>query len=518
MSKVAILKDTAIYSVSTLVSQGLNVVLAIYIRHMLGPEAMGVWALLQVYLVYIAYFNLGIFGAVYREIPMLRGAAARRAAACEEKIESLKNSAFSYVAVSSTVASLLLVTGTFLFRGKLSDPFFYGLLSLAILNLLQRANNYQIKILITDKKFSTISQFNLFSALSNFILVLLCVWFFKLYGLYLATVLTYFLNTLYLRYRANLKFRFQWKKDEITELIKFGLPLVGLGFATKLFYSLDKLIIGKFLGLSQLGIYTIATMAMSYIMVLPNMFHVVIYPRILERFGDSKDREGQKKYSTMPVKFISLYFSFALGFIWILAPYLCHLFLPQFVSGIPALKALIIGGCFLSLFEQMNTILLGHKRHLWTIPWMLGLAGIMFGIDIYFIGKGWGLLEVASLSSAIYLTVYVGAAFMAWGPIFGFASGGPAGGGSAKIIRELSRVIFPIFINVFILTILDKIWGEMNIVSLLIKMSIYFGILVFGLRFLDKRISLVGLVQEVFRELRERRRSRESSLVQKESL
>ncbi|MEK7790475.1 MAG: oligosaccharide flippase family protein [Deltaproteobacteria bacterium] len=512
MSKVAIFKDTAIYSVSTFVSQGLTVVLAIYIRNQLGPEAMGVWALLQIYLVYIAYFNLGIFGAVYREIPILRGAGK------EEKIVSLKNSAFSYVAISSTVASLLLVIGTFLFREKLSDPFFYGLLSLAVSNVLQRANNYQIKILITDKKFSLISQFNLFSALSNFILVLFSVWFYKLYGLYLATVFTYFLNYIYLRYRANLKFCFQWRKDEIRDLIRFGLPLVGLGLVTKLFYSLDKLIIVKFLGLSQLGIYTIATMAMSYMMVLPNMFHVVIYPRILERFGDAKDREGQKKYSTMPVKFISLYFSFALGFIWILGPYLCHLFLPKFVSGVPALKALIIGGCFLSLFEQMNTILLGHKRHLWTIPWMLGLSGIMFGIDAYFIGKGWGLLEVASLSSAIYLTVYAAAAFMAWGPIFG----------RFKIVKELFQVLFPIFINVFILSILDKIWGEVTVVSLLIKMSIYFGVLIFSLRFLDRyfgeRMSLVALVQEVFRELKGGRissnqgKQEESSLVQKESL
>lgn len=491
MSKVAIFKDTAIYSVSTFVSQGLNIVLAIYIRRLLGPEAMGVWALLQVYLVYIAYFNLGVFGAVYREIPVLRGGGK------EEKIESLKNSAFSYVAISSTVASLLLVIGTFLFREKLSEPFFYGLLSLAILNVFQRANNYQVRILITDKKFSLISQFNLFSALSNFILVLFCVWFYGLYGLYSAILLTYFLNYLYLRYRANLKFHFQWKKDEITELIQFGLPLVGLGLVTKLFYSLDKLIIGKFLGLSQLGIYTIATMAMSYIMVLPNMFHIVIYPRVLERFGDSKDRDGQKKYSTMPVKFISLYFSFALGLIWMLGPYLCHLFLPKFVGGVPALKALIIGGCFLSLFEQMNTILLGHKRHLWTIPWLLGLSGIMFGMDAYFIGKGWGLGDVAALSSVIYLIVYVGAAFMAWGPIFGSASGG-----SFKMVKELSRVLFPICINVFLLTMLDKIWGEMNIISLLIKMSIYFGILILSLRFFDERISLVALIQEVFRELR----------------
>lgn len=492
MSKVSIFKDTAVYSVSTLISQALNVVLAIYIRRLLGPEAMGVWALLQIYLVYVVYFNLGVFGAVYREIPVLRGAGQ------EAKIESLKNSAFSYVSISSTVASLLTALGAFLFRSKLSDPFFYGLLSLALINLFQRANNFQIKILITDKKFSLISRFNIFSAIVNFFLTISLVWFFKLYGLYLATVLCYILNCLFLTLIANLKFRFQWKKDEIVGLIQFGLPLVGLGLATKLFYSLDKLIIGKFLGLSQLGIYTLATMALNYIVILPNMFHVVLYPRILERFGDPKDKEGQRKYSTMPVKFISLYFSFALGLIWIVAPYVCHLFLPKFEGGIPALKALIVGGCFLSLFEQMGTILLGYKRHLWTIPLMLGLSLVMLGIDTLLIQKKMDIAAIAFVSSLIYFVVYIGAAFMALSPLFSVS----------KIVSEIAGIIVPFSMNVILLIVLDQIFGfHSGFLSLIVKMTLYFGALLLSLRFLDRRLSLISLVQGILRDLRSQKES-----------
>lgn len=491
-NKVSVLKDTAVYSSATIVVQMITVILAVYIRRMLGPEAMGVWVLLQVYLTYISYFNLGVFGAVYRKIPILRGKGD------EDKIESLKNSAFSYVAISSTVASLLVVIGALLFQSQLSAPIYYGLLSLAILNLLQRANNYQVSVLITDKNFSLISQFNILSAILNALFVVILVWSFHLYGLYLAMIFSYLFNFFYLFLIANLRFKFQWKKEELKELIQFGFPLVGLGLVTKLFYSLDKLIIVKFLSLTELGVYSIATMALGYIVIFPNMFHIVIYPRILEKFGEGKDQASLTKYSIVPVKLISIYFSFVLGGIWIIAPYMCNLFLPEFSRGIPALKILIVGGCLLSLFEQMNTLLLGHNRHLWTIPVMLGLSGIMFAIDRYLIHIGRGISEIALISTGGYALSYIIASFFALDRIFK----------RFQVIIELSKTLIPLSLNVFVLVLLDSIWRDVSIVSLMVKTILYLIWLPVILIVFDSKLSILSMVYRTFKEWR----------IQKESL
>jgi len=154
--------------------------------------------------------------------------------------------------------------------------------------------------------------------------------------------------------------------------------------------------------------------------------------------------------------------------------------LPKFEAGVPALKALIVGGCFLSLFEQMGTILLGYKRHLSTIPLMLALSGIMLGVDVVLIQKKMDIATIAFVSSASYFLAYIGAAFMALSPLFSVS----------KIVSEVTRIIVPFFLSVLLLAALDQVWVVPDIISLIAKTVIYFGVMALSLIFFDSKKSL----------------------------
>lgn len=459
-NKLTIIRDTLLLSRATVIIQGISFGLAIYIRRQLGPEAMGIWALLQVYITYIAYANLGIFGAVYRQIPVLRGAGQH------EKVISIKNTAFTYVSISSTVLGIFIILGTFIFRAKLSDPIFYGLITLAIINLLQRANNYQIQILNADKRFELVSRFKIYSALANALFTLVLVWKLRLYGMYAATVCSYLFNIGYLLIAARLKFIFQWKGAELKELLSFSIPLVGLGLATKLLFSVDKLLIGKYFGLKALGIYSIAMMASNYIFTFPSLFYTVLFPNTLETFGNEKQKAGREKYSTVPAEISALYFSLAIAACWIFAPYLCLLLLPNYVGGIPALKVLIFGGCFMSLTQQMSHILLGYKRHLWMIPVILSSCLMAWGGTHLIAALKGNMVHVAALISLFYLINYCICTCFALSPIYT----------PRRIVWQLTKTILPIAYSALILSQLDIFWPKLTLFSVLLKGVIFLGI------------------------------------------
>ena len=71
-------------------TQLLSLLLAVYIRAKLGPELMGVWALLQVFIGYSGYANLGIYDAALREIPYARGRGENH------RVHAIKSVSFSF--------------------------------------------------------------------------------------------------------------------------------------------------------------------------------------------------------------------------------------------------------------------------------------------------------------------------------------------------------------------------------------------------------------------------------------
>ena len=484
-SKLSLIRDTVFYSGSNVVVQGISFFLAIFVRRSLGPEAFGVWTLLQVYLTYISYTNFGIFGAIYREIPVLRGRGE------ESKIESIKNTGFSYVITSSIVVGILMITGTFVFKNRLSEPVFFGLLTLAGLNLLQRANNFQIRILYTDKKFILASKFKIYSALVNAFLCVACVWFYHLYGLYLATLLSFVYNIIYLYSAQSFQWTWQWDRNELKSLMWFGLPLVGLNAATKFLYTFDKLLIGKYLGFKALGTYSIATLASSYLYMIPNMFLIVLFPRTLEKFGE-ENKTAREKYSLLPSQAICLYFSLAIGISWLAIPYICSIFLPKYVEGIPSLKILMMGALFMTLSDQMSHLLLGYKRHLWTLP-VMGVLSLLLWLGSY-ITLQWGgkMVYIAACSSVGLFILYLFSAYFALRPLYS----------ADRIFQEISKNILPVFLSVLVLVLLDALTMDLSFFTILLKLVFFICFYIMFILCIEKKSPVIHYVRAAYIEWR----------------
>lgn len=486
-SKLAIAKDTGAFLASTLVIQVLSLVLAVFIRKVLGPESMGVWTFLGVLQTYIAYTNLGMVNAVSREIPVLRGAGAPPA-----EIERVRDTGFTYITAVSLFTAGMLLAGAFAWRSRLPEPVFYGLLMLAVLTIIERTNNYLVQILYADKEFVLTSRFRIWSAVANAGLVLALVGRFGLYGMYVASVLSFAFNWAYLNLKSKIRFHLRWDKAETAKLMRFGIPLFALTFLWSFFNSLDKVVVGAMLGMTELGVYSIAVMAASYVFMLPNVFQIVLLPRTLERFGDASDVRGRWTYAVLPGRLMVGYFSLFIALFWIAAPLLCSVFLEEYLAGIPALKAALFGACFASLAQQMSHVLLGYKRHLWMLPVMALMAAGIWGAGAWVAAHG-GRIEHVAVIMALFQLVGYAVSFM-----FAFY----AVLGPRRAASELLLNLAPLAFCAGTLIFFDAIWPGVSMAGVFVK-TVFYGVLwlgVFGI--LEKRMGLMGMLKDTFKAWR----------------
>lgn len=437
--KWTLLKDTAVYSAAGLIAQNISFVLAVYIRRVLGPEAMGVWALLQVFLNYVAYANLGMLKAIGREVPLLRAKGASA-----DEIEKTKSAGFTYIFLSSIAMGAFLSAGAFIFRSRLPGPLFYGVLFIAVMNVFERANNYAINLLYAEKKFILASVFKLVSAVVNALLVALLAWKFHLAGFFAAMLLSLAFNLAYLVAQKAFTPRLILDAARIKGMLKLGVPLFLMTLSATVFNSIDRIAVGRWLGLKELGVYSLATLATGFLFLLPNNFQTVLYPSLIEKFGGGDEAE-KRKYVLKPMRLTTAYFLLFIGLAWIAAPHFTRIFLPQYTNGVPALKMMLFGAAFLALAQPLVNILIALGKPLVMVPLNLGLAGAAYVISGILVRSGWGLLEIAHIISAAYFASYVILMFLALGGMMK----------NTEILKEVALHAVPLWAATAILRLLD---------------------------------------------------------------
>ena len=128
--KKRIAKDTLFYTISQFAAQGIGVITSVLIRNALGPMYMGIWSALKVVLDYTQYSGLSITGAVYCEIPYLKGAGKL------SEIEAIKNVSFTFNTIVSLVAGGVLFIGSFFLTSKYTPYVIVGIRVVALIAIL----------------------------------------------------------------------------------------------------------------------------------------------------------------------------------------------------------------------------------------------------------------------------------------------------------------------------------------------------------------------------------------------
>jgi O-antigen/teichoic acid export membrane protein len=410
-----IVRDASWYVTATYITQVLAVLSGLVTRRFLGPYLMGVVSSLQVLQTYATYTHLGTLQAAERELPY--GYSKEDTT----RTEQIERTTLSFSMLTGLAGSLILLLIAAVGSSKNDIALTVGLVVFSALTFIQQFFNYYTVRLRSRKEFILLSKNQAAMSALGTVLIVIGVVLFNVYGLYAQRLITMLAQVAFLYLNSRYVLRPGIDLVELKRLLVIGFPLLiySIAFATLL--NVDRISVLKWLGLEQLGIYSIALMVNLYIFNVPNVVSTVLYPRVQEAYASGKDNaQAIAHYVTIPCTVVAYLLPVVIGGFYLVVPPIVVMFLPDYVSGILAYKIILIGSFFIALIHMPGQFLITINKQVRMIV-IIGVALLVgFGLNRLFIYWGWGISGVAIGTSVSYflfcfaLLFYALAHFSTW--------------------------------------------------------------------------------------------------------
>ncbi|MCR9289860.1 MAG: MOP flippase family protein [Bacteroidetes bacterium] len=362
---------------SQIITQGTTIVVGILLARLLGPKAFGLIGMITVFTGFLNVFkDFGLGSALIHK-----------------KVIDSKDTSTAFWA--NLILGVLLAV--ILFVGSSFIANFYGedLLGkltkvMSIMFIIQSLNYVQLSLFKKSLDFKKLFWVNTLAVVtSGGVAIILALMDYGVWSLIFQSILRALITAFVLWFLSNWRPSFVFSKERFNELMKFSLPLMGNQTFHYWTRNLDKLLIGKYLGMSDLGYYN-----RSYsLMLVPvkrvsSVISTVMFPS-LSIIQDDKLRI-KSIYLKMSRIIASVTFPIALIFFLSAEPFVYGILGNEWLEAIPIIKIL----AFLSAIQSINTLngniylsqgatALQFKLKLFTtpIPILLIIGGLQFGIN-----------------------------------------------------------------------------------------------------------------------------------------
>jgi O-antigen/teichoic acid export membrane protein len=336
----------------------------------LGPSQFGFVAAFLTFLAYSAYLDLGLFHAVYRELPMLRGAGKTA------RISRLVDTAFGgSLLLGAAAAVVLAALSVFQAFNIAPGPWWLGLgLAVAVFGQLLAGVPYNVAL--GEGRFNPLGRALAFAAAVDLVASVAAGLAWGAAGAVLAGSIGLFVQFLLVRKIISAKPRFRWDVEEAKRLAAIGIPIALIWFSNANFIAVDKVVALVGLGKVSLGLYTLATAASSLAMVGPVAVATRYGPRVLERLGESRTGHAAIDVARAGVHVAARASAIVLAAGLVAIPPLTHALLPDYVPAIRAAQILLAGGAVLASTFPLTTYLIGRGLQ-WRVVRIYAAAALL---------------------------------------------------------------------------------------------------------------------------------------------
>ncbi|MEK7664399.1 MAG: polysaccharide biosynthesis C-terminal domain-containing protein, partial [Patescibacteria group bacterium] len=289
-------------------------------------------------------------------------------------------------------------------------------------------------------------------------------------------VFVFFLSTfLYCKYKLpkiflKYKLESEEKKEIFSGLINYSIPIMFFWTISSIFYWTDSVLIGYFKTTTDIGIYNAAIPIAALLSLAPELFIQLLFPIITKEYARN-NIILIKKLSKQIGKWI---FIINLPFFFLIMAFpglIINLFFGEnYLSGIIALRFLLIGNLFFSMFIISNRLLeMAGKTKILLIDFLI--AGVLnLILNIFLIPKGYifGIENLNGINGAAIATMFSMIVFNLLLVIHAkyYTSVLPLG-------KEFFKIFFIGLIPIFILFALKSLI-EINTISMIIIAITFF--------------------------------------------
>jgi len=365
---------------------------------LLGPAVFGIWQGVKLVLSYGSLTGLGSIAGMTREVPILRGRKE------ENEIIKVKDVSFLFNFFTTIFLSIIVFAITFIF--KFDSVTILSLRFVAFILLFQFSKSFLEAWLKANNKFDIISRMAVIEGAGAAAAVIL-IFFFSFPGFLAGFAMSLLLSAIYGYLKSGFTIQVKWDLKLLKSLIKIGFPIMLLGLSDVLFYTVDRLLILKFLDTKSLGFYSLGFLVFAPAMFIFSSSSSVMYPRFAERFGSTRSDKDLKNLIIMPIKVLSLAAAFVIGAIAIAMPIMVRIFLPTYTQGIASANILIFGLFFSYSAGMVANFFLATKRLYVYLISSLAVVFINFILSFMLLKSGWGIIGVSMGTSLSYFVLFL---------------------------------------------------------------------------------------------------------------
>lgn len=396
------LREASGYTVALYVARGFVLLKGLLLARMLGPTQYGTVAAFSTFLAYASYLDIGVFHAQNREIPMLTGAGRSDEAGHVARVSlgvAVGVALIAGVALEGAAAlqAAGILQGTWWFSAGLGAAV-----------IAQQVTGYFHSLSFAKKEFTAQARGMIALTVVDAGVSLGLGAIFGAPGVLLGAWVAPVVQGAVLVGRRTLRVAPLRDAAVAWALVKTGVPIGLMWFANTNMVGVDKLVALYGVGVTQLGVYSLASVAGGLVTLGPTAVAGLLGPRILERYGADGEHSGRgaRLASTGQLACAAAGGVVVAGTLAAL-PKLTGTFLPAYKAGIPAAFALAAASVVLGATFPINSLAVAVRAQNFVAAVYLADAAFNVVLDIVLLRAGMGILGIAVGSLVSYTVLLV---------------------------------------------------------------------------------------------------------------
>lgn len=266
---------------------------------------------------------------------------------------------------------------------------------------------------------------------------------------------------------------------ELKEVLVYGIPLTPNPMLDWLRSSSDRYIIGIFLGMGAVGIYSVAYSVGSIILILVSPIQFILFPS-LSKIYDEKKYDEVKNYLRYSIKyFLMIAIPSAFGISALAVPLLATMTTSDYLDGAVLIPFIAFGGVFFGVYQISINVTQLVKKTKFNLYLYLAAAVSSILLNVLLVPV-LGILG-AAIASLISMIVLVSLSTALSSRYIQFNIDKPF----------VSKSVLSSLAMVGIITLLNPVALQDIIVAILVGVIIYFTLLVIFKSFTEQEIALL---------------------------
>lgn len=388
------IREFLLFASSTVLYQGSRFVVSLGAAKILGPLTYGLWNLLNLILIYRGVIHMGVIPAMNRDVPLFKGKSDLG------KVDEIRRISLGFTLFSGFVSSAVMLAVAMLIEDLTFRIYFQ---SMALLLLCTQIYHYLQVYLKSDRRFNQMSyQQFAFAGVLPLIAIPLAVRY-KLSGYIIGQSITIFIVSLFIVRIIPFDLKPKFNLQETIRLVKVGFPIMAAALLYGFLTTTDRWIITGFLGVEQLGYYSLAIIVTGSLSLIPRVIAEQVYPRMAEEYGKTSTYYSLRRWILRQIAMaVAATLPLILG-VYFLFPPLVRTFLPDYVAGIAAMRIILIGLLFLPIAGACSNFLNTVDKQVYYMIVQGFAVPVNLGLNVIFVKMGLGINGVALGTATTYV-------------------------------------------------------------------------------------------------------------------